>query len=171
MQQKGPYSFLSYDLIICFVEEETEKRIIFGLISCLSFIHKKLRKGSSKLLFPISQLTENIDFLFFNILWGHPRAAKRAQKICVSIVSTGVINIFVICLHLPTLLNKSWDFLSFLVLAIIYITFHGHIQNLGFLNEKTKILQPFWKSKQTASKWAQNCQWLFLTQGSIWEGT
>ena len=130
--------FLNYNLIIYFVEEE--KRIIFGLISCLSFIHKKLRKGSSKLLFLISPLPKTSYFLFLNILWGHSRAAKKAQKICVSIVSTGVMDIFVICLHLPTLLNKSWDFLSFLVWAIIYIKFNGHIQNLGFLNENTQIL-------------------------------
>ena len=130
--------FLRQKLIIYFAEGE--KIITFGKISFLSLLHKKLRNGSSNLLFPISQSTEKIAMRFFYILWGHPRAAKRAQKICVSIVSTGVMNIFVICLHLPTLLNKSWDFLSFLVWAIIYIKFHGHIQNLGFLNENTQIL-------------------------------
>ena len=77
---------------------------------------------------------------FFDIWLGQSREAKWDQKGLVSIVSTGVTAIFLICLLLPTLLNKSLDFFNLLVWAFIYIKFNGHMQNLGLVSGKTWIL-------------------------------
>ena len=93
-------------------------------------------KGS---FFPILK-TEKMSSQFFDILSGHPRETKRAQKGLVSSVSTRVMGIFLICLLLPTLLNKIIAFLNFLVWAFICNRFNGYMQNLGFVGEKTWIL-------------------------------
>ena len=93
-------------------------------------------KGS---FFPILK-TEKMSSQFFDILSGHPRETKRAQKGLVSSVSTRVMGIFLICLLLPTLLNKIIAFLNFLVWAFICNRFNGYMQNLGLVGEKTWIL-------------------------------
>ena len=76
---------------------------------------KKMRNQTLKgHFFPILK-NEKMTSQFFDILSGHPREAKRAQKGLVSSVSTRVMGIYLICLLLPTLLNKIIAFLNFLV--------------------------------------------------------
>ena len=111
-----------------------------SLHGLLSLHHKKVEKSDIKgSIFPILKY-EKMTSQFFDILSGHPREAKRAQKGLVSSVSTRVMGIFLICLLLPTLLNKIIAFLNFLVWAFICIRFNGYMQNLGLVGEKTWIL-------------------------------
>ena len=106
----------------------------------LSFYHIKIEKlDINRPFFSISK-NEKMTSQFFDILSGHPREAKRAQKGLVSSVSTRVMGIFLICLLLTTLLNKIFAFFNFLVWAFIYIRFNGCMQILGLLSDKTWIL-------------------------------
>ena len=85
-------------------------------------------------------LNEIMSCGFFDIWLGQSRQAKWAKNGVISTVSTEVMAIFLVCLLLPTLLNKSADFLNLLVWAFIYIKFNGHLQNLGMIDGKTWIL-------------------------------
>ena len=106
----------------------------------LSLHHIKIEKLDINWSFFSISKNEKMTSQFFDILSGHPREAKRAQKGLVSSVSTRVMGIFLICLFLPTLLNKIIAFLNFLVWAFICNRFNGYMQNLGFVGEKTWIL-------------------------------
>ena len=150
---------------------EDAKKPTFHLLSSLSLLLKKLRNSLLKIDLVISQHAELRLICFYDMLNSLYRWTFCIIKVSGSSVSTRVMSIFKVCLLLPTLVNKSWDILCFLVWRSFCHGFHGCTPNLSLWEWKMRNLWPFQKPIKSARKWVQNFDWPLHTQGTICDGT